>query len=300
MLDSPCSAASTVLDQAGFVTRRSTTCFRFSWALPNARTLANPCGRTCIFPGPVRMIPVKAGNVLHPIFQLDNEAAAKWNWAKLPPLNGANRFDPRALKPNAAVAAVAEDQRRSPLVVVGGWGDGRSAAIAFDTTWRWQMEGFELQHRFWRQLVLWLSRKDDTGGEDVFVRLDQRRYQRGSRVEFAVGALDKNREPMADAQFQVEITKPDGTQAKVNVAKRGDEMVGSFEDGALPWRLRDCGHGNRFVGRARHRTRSFHCPRPRHGTRSTRSRTHFHSIPGQPDSLTPGEPVSPPRNFLTC
>lgn len=199
------------------------------------QNFGEPVRQDMHLPGPVRMIPVKAGNVLHPIFQLDNEAAAKWNWAKLPPLDGANRFDPRALKPNAAVAAVAEDQQRSPLVVVGGWGDGRSAAIAFDTTWRWQMEGFgELQHRFWRQLVLWLSRKDDTGGEDVFVRLDQRRYQRGSRVEFAVGALDKNREPMADAQFQVEITKPDGTQAKVNVAKRGDEMVGSFEDSTLP------------------------------------------------------------------
>lgn len=185
--------------------------------------------------GPVRMLPVMAGNTLPPLFQLDDETAAKWDWSKLPPLDGANRFDPRGIKPNAAVVAVADDPQRSPLIVLGGWGDGRSAAIAFDTTWRWQMAGFgELQHRFWRQLVLWLSRKDDTGGEDVFVRLDQRRYQRGSRVEFAVGALDKNREPIADARFQVEVIRPDGTKLPVSVAKRGDTMVGGFEETTQP------------------------------------------------------------------
>lgn len=185
--------------------------------------------------GPVRLVPLEVGDELHPIFQLDEETAAKGDWNKLPPLDGANRLDPRAIKPNAAVIAVADDPQRSPLLVVGGWGDGRTAAVAFDTTWRWQMEGLgELQHRFWRQLVLWLSRKDDTGGEDVFVRLDQRRYQRGSQVEFAVGALDKNRDPIADAQFQVEVTKPDGSTAAISVAQRGDEMVGSFDESTLP------------------------------------------------------------------
>ncbi|MDZ4659783.1 MAG: glutamine amidotransferase [Bythopirellula sp.] len=185
--------------------------------------------------GPVRMIPVAAGNRLHPIFQLDDKSAAKLDWNKLPALDGANRFDRLALKPNAAVVAEADDPQRSPLIVAGTWGEGRTAAIAFDTTWRWQMEGFgELQNRFWRQLVLWLSRKDDTGGEAVFVRLDQRRYQRGSRVEFAVGALDKNREPLADAQFQVEVEKPDGTTATVSVSRRGEEFVGSFEESTVP------------------------------------------------------------------
>jgi hypothetical protein len=97
------------------------------------------------------------------------------------------------------------------------------------------MEGFgELQKRFWRQLVLWLSRKDDTSGESVFVQLDQRRYQRGSRVEFAVGALDKNREPIPDAKFQVEVKKPDGTTATANVSRRGQEFVGSFEESTVP------------------------------------------------------------------
>lgn len=185
--------------------------------------------------GPVRMFVTGAGKMLHPMFQLDEETAARLDWKMLPELDGANRFDRRALKPNAAVVAEADDPQRSPLIVVGAWGEGRTAAVAFDTTWRWQMEGFgELQHRFWRQLVLWLSRKDDTGGEDVFVRLDQRRYQRGSRVEFSVGALDKNREMISDTKFTVEVVKPDGTKAPVTVARRGDDWIGSFEEANLP------------------------------------------------------------------
>jgi uncharacterized membrane protein len=199
------------------------------------QNFGEPVRQDMHLPGPVRMVPVAAGNMLQPIFQLDEATTAKWNWNQLPPLDGANRLDRRAIKPNAVIAAEADDPQRSPLVVLGGWGDGRTAAVAFDTTWHWRMEGFEeLQHRFWRQLVLWLSRKDDTSGENVFVRLDQRRYQRGSRVEFAVGAMDKNHEPIDGAQFQVEVTKPDGSKLPLTVARRGDEIVGGFEESTLP------------------------------------------------------------------
>ncbi len=199
------------------------------------QNFGEPTRQDMHLPGPVRMIPAKAGQTLHPILQLDAETAAKFDWLKLPPLDGANRFNRLELKPNAAIAAEADDPQRSPLIVTGTWGNGRTAAIAFDSTWNWQMKGFgELQHRFWRQLVLWLSRKDDTGGDAVFVRLDQRRYQRGSQIEFAVGALDKNREPVDGAQYQVEVTKPDGSKATVNVTRRGQEFVGSFDGSDQP------------------------------------------------------------------
>ncbi len=185
--------------------------------------------------GPVRMHPLPMGTNLHPIFQLGEENNDKLDWNKLPPLDGANRFEARALKPNAAVIAEADNPQRSPLVVVGAWGNGRTAAIAFDTTWRWQMEGHpELQERFWRQLVLWLSRKDDSSAEAVWARLDQRRYQRGSRIEFAVGAFDEKQEPILGAHFQVKIEKPDGTIDTVQVTPRGKEHIGSFDDTSLP------------------------------------------------------------------
>ena len=185
--------------------------------------------------GPVRMLPVTAGNAVHPIFEFPAEQAAPPDWGKLPPLDGANRFDRRMLKPNAAILAEADNPERSPLIVAGAWGNGRTAAVAFDTTWRWQMEGFgEVQQRFWRQLVLWLSRKDDTAGKSVWARLDQRRIQRGSTVEFAVGAFNEQQEPVPTARFDVRIEKPDGSLAMVPVTLRGTEFVGSFAETATP------------------------------------------------------------------
>ena len=38
-------------------------------------------------------------------------------------------------------------------------------AFAGDSTWHWWMHGFEAAHkRFWRQIVLWLARKDQADG----------------------------------------------------------------------------------------------------------------------------------------
>ena len=114
-------------------------------------------------PAPVRMRPAEPLGVRHPIMQLSDvgrtilsvdesgssatdrivhptgDSAAIWD--QLPPLDGANLFDRRDLKPNAAVLAEADDSRRHPLLVAGQPGDGRVLAFAGDSTWRWQMQG---------------------------------------------------------------------------------------------------------------------------------------------------------------
>jgi uncharacterized membrane protein len=195
------------------------------------QNFGEPPRRDMHLAGPLKLVPVAAGGQMHPIFQSPDPSAAPLDWNRLPPLDGANRLQRTSIKPNAAIVAEADNPERSPLLVTGAWGTGRAAAVAFDTTWRWQMEGQgELQHRFWRQLVLWLSRKDETQGQAVWLRLDQRRYQRGSRVEFAVGASDANQQPIEDAQFAVQIERPNGESESVAVIRRGAEHVGSFED----------------------------------------------------------------------
>jgi len=186
-------------------------------------------------PGPLEMRPVPLGDRLHPILQIDDVADPVAEWQSLAPLDGANRFDPAGIKSNAQVIAETPDARRSPLMVVGAWGDGRTAAVAFDSTWRWQMGGNrELQQRFWRQLVLWLASKDDIEGDSVWVRLDQRRYQRGSRVEFTLGALDQDREPIDTATFEIQVELPNGERAAGSSFRRGGELVGNFEETSDP------------------------------------------------------------------
>ena len=186
-------------------------------------------------PGPLRLLPLETGGEAHPILRIKSGPANAVLWQELPTLDGANRFDRLRLKPTATVVAEGDDARRSPLLVLGAYGDGRTAALAVDSTWHWQMEDFgEAHRRFWRQFMLWLAKKDETAGERVWVRLDQRRYQQGSRVDFTLGAEDGQGDPLKTAAFDVQIEKPDGTVTAVRPSQRGDAAAASFADTSVP------------------------------------------------------------------
>ncbi len=184
---------------------------------------------------PLRLVPTDLGRLEHPILNLDDDGENPLNWKALPLLDGANRLDRSMLRPNARVIAESDNAGRWPLLVTGAWGEGRNLALAVDSTWRWQMEGFgEVHRRFWRQLVLWLGRKDETDGQAVWVRFDGRRYQRGSQVHFSLGAFDDKREPVSSATFNIEVQKPDGSSVTVNASRRGKKLVGNFGETTLP------------------------------------------------------------------
>lgn len=188
-----------------------------------------------IAPGPqgLKMLPVVRGGQVHPILVLKEGRDNLAQWEQLPALDGANRLDRLRLKPTAQVAAEGNDPSRSPLLVLSSYGDGRVAALAVDSTWHWPMEGFgEAHRRFWRQLVLWLAKKDESAGKRVWVRLDQRRYQQGSRVDFTFGAENENAEPTPGAKFDVQIEKPDGTTVAVKPNTRSGDSSASFNDTA--------------------------------------------------------------------
>lgn len=179
-------------------------------------------------PGPLQMKPTReaAGQYLT---LLAKPAQNDATWAQLPPLAGANKF--AGLKPTAHVLAESQDGR--PLLVAGEYGAGRVLAFAGDTTWRWWMRGHEAEHkRFWRQVVLWLARKDESTEGKVWIKLDQRRYGPGARVEFTAGAQDAQGEPLDDARFEAEVMLPDGKRSSVRLrrdpAAPAGEMSGTF------------------------------------------------------------------------
>jgi len=151
-------------------------------------------------------------------------------WSKLPPLEGANRF--AGLKQNANV--LAETEGGQPLLAASSFGNSRVLAFAGDSTWQWWMEGEEALHkRFWRQVILWLARKDETNEGQVWVKLDQRRHAPGSRVEFTAGAKTAEGEPIPDAEFEAEVVRPDGKRTPITLRRQGDEMRGAFLDSKL-------------------------------------------------------------------
>ncbi len=152
-------------------------------------------------------------------------------WEKLPGLDGANLF--HELKPSAKVLAVSPDH--TPLLVAAEPGAGRLLAFAGDSTWRWYMHGFEREHkRFWRQAVLWLAKKEDTEKTGVWIKLAQRQFAAHRPVEFTVGAMSPQGEPLEGAKFQAEAVAPDGAHKPIRLSRMGSQSVGTFRDSKAP------------------------------------------------------------------
>jgi hypothetical protein len=175
--------------------------------------------------GPVAMRPAKPLGERHYLMALGSAADRSAVWDKLPPLEGANRLG--AAKPAAQVLAETPDGQ--PLLVVQDAG-GRVIAFAVDSTWHWWMEGFAAEHkRFWRQVILWLARKDEATEGNVWVKLAQRRFGPRQPVSFTAGAMSPESAPIEDAEYDVEVTLPDKSTRKVNLVREGDHVSGAFD-----------------------------------------------------------------------
>jgi uncharacterized membrane protein len=176
--------------------------------------------------GPLRMKPVAD----HPLVRL---AAASENaaaWDKLPPLRGANRFSEvkERFRPIASSGT-------TPLLIPGEYGNGRVLAFAGDSTWQWWMAGQQAEHRrFWRQVVLWLAKREENTQSDVWVRLAQRRHNPGAKVTFTMGAKSPSGDEVAGASFTAEVILPSGKKAPARLTKEGNTWTGVFSETAAP------------------------------------------------------------------
>ena len=192
--------------------------------------LDSSAGGDLQLPGPLHMRPAEQG-LRHFAMMLGatpDESVALW--AKLPPLEGANRFT--TLSPAAVVLASAG---KHPLLVAQSYGNGRVMAFAGDTTWRWWAHGYVNAHkRFWRQIVLWLARKDLAQEGNVWVRFQQRRLAPAQRAEFVVGAQTPGGEAVADLAGEAEVLLPDGSQRTVQLIRQDNLLTGSFRDTQAP------------------------------------------------------------------
>jgi uncharacterized membrane protein len=172
----------------------------------------------------VQMRPTEIGLLHFALMLAGTRAENEALWKQLPPLDGANRF--KGVKPGALV--LADDGRGHPLLVAQQYG-GRVLAFAGDSTWRWQMHGFTAAYkRFWRQVVLWLARRDESAKSNVWIKLDRRRFDPAERVEFTAGANAEGLEPIKDADYGVELTLPDGSRKPLQPTRKDDQIQGAF------------------------------------------------------------------------
>jgi uncharacterized membrane protein len=181
--------------------------------------------------GPLHMAPTNLGLAHFAMMLADKREENKSLWAQLPPLEGANRF--RGLAAGAVV--LADDGNGNPLLVAHNYGDGRVLAFAGDSTWHWWMHGFQAAHkRFWRQAVLWLAKKDQSTEGNVWVKVEKRRFAPAEVIEFSAGARSGHGEPVADADYDVQVLLPDGTRRQLRPVRQGEQIAGSLRDTLTP------------------------------------------------------------------
>ena len=175
-------------------------------------------------PYPPRVVPTPAG-IRHFVMLLAPPERNGAAWQELDPLDGGNRF----LAPAPRTLVLAESQDDDPLLVAGDFGAGRTMAFAGDSTWRWWMQGQQNAHRrFWRQVILWLARRDAAQDGNVWVKLPRRRYAPSERVELTAGAQSAEGTPVLDAQFSAVVRSPSGEEHPVTLYRQGDALGGAF------------------------------------------------------------------------
>lgn len=174
--------------------------------------------------GRITMVPTNLG-LRRYVMQLDTPEKNKARWQALAPLNGATRLKPK----NELVEVWAESTDGAPLLCAAEVGRARVAAFAGDTTLQWKLHDQEEAHqRFWRQLILWLARKDADNDQAIWGRVEPRNYAPGAPVQIQFGARGADGLPVTDAEFQVEVTAPDQTRTSLTPRKLGTEFSAEY------------------------------------------------------------------------
>jgi uncharacterized membrane protein len=186
-------------------------------------------------PGPLKMTPTPFASRHFALTLAPPGAENTALWAKLPELDGANRIVIPSGRAGGAIIladAPGNGDEGIPLLVTQNYGKGRVMAFAADSTWRWWMHGYETAHkRFWRQMVLWLARKDDASDGNVSIHLASRRFAPGERVEFELNARSPQNEPIADADYKVEVVAPPkGQRSQPVIVRQGEQSTGVFRE----------------------------------------------------------------------
>ena len=183
--------------------------------------------------GDLQMLPTPEGE-RHFLMRLSSQNN-RARWMSLPPLRGANRLRRR----NALVEILAEsDESNVPLLFAVESGRGRVLAFAGDTTHRWyHYDGAdfrETHQRFWRQIILWLARRELDTTQPVWVRVDPRNFSPDSSVPIDFGARNDDGNPIADVDFDVRVIGPDGKENSISALRAGTEASAEFDTTSDP------------------------------------------------------------------
>uniref|UniRef100_A0A7C4LMF8 Putative glutamine amidotransferase domain-containing protein n=1 Tax=Schlesneria paludicola TaxID=360056 RepID=A0A7C4LMF8_9PLAN len=180
--------------------------------------------------GPQPMVPTELG-LKRFVMQLAPAEKNRARWETLAPLVGATRLVPK----HELVEVWAQTRDGSPLLLAAEVGKARVVAFGGDTTYQWVLHGQGEEHqRFWRQMILWLARKEADAGQEVWVRVDPRNYAPGATVSLECGARDPLGRPLNGATFRIDVTGPDGKTVSPTPRETPGGAAADFTQTVLP------------------------------------------------------------------
>jgi hypothetical protein len=173
--------------------------------------------------GPQPLVPTEIGLKRY-VMQLASADRNRARWEALAPLVGAVRLQPKS----ELVEVWAQTRDGTPLLCASEVGRARVAAFGGDTTFQWVLHGQAEEHqRFWRQMILWLARKDQDAEQNLWLRVEPRNFLPGATAPLEFGVRNDLGEPISGAQFAVEVTLPNGERK--SAAVRGTETGGQAD-----------------------------------------------------------------------
>lgn len=166
-------------------------------------------------------------------------------WASLAPINGYNRLG----RPKDLAFVLAQAGRDPVMIGLDDVGKGRSLEFGGET-YTWARTEKDAHARFWRQVILWLARRENKGEDQVKLKLDARRVAVGQKLDLSASARDGKNEPILDAQYDATFTpikdgKPNGKAEPVPMLPQGEEVKGPIFANVAPGEYRVVVKGKR-------------------------------------------------------
>jgi hypothetical protein len=178
----------------------------------------------------IQMIPTPAG-LRHVVMRLGTDNNAEI-WSKLAPLRGANK-----LRRKEVAQVLAEGPNSTPLLLALEYGKARVLAFAGDTTYRWasaERAYIDEHQRFWRQVLLWLARKEEDSEQPVWVKVLPRNFMPGASVQVEFGAQDQSGMRLNDVEFKASVMGPDNKAHPLAIQTVGAQSFARFADSFEP------------------------------------------------------------------
>jgi len=185
--------------------------------------------------GDVKMVPTEWG-LRQSVMQIAPPEINQQRWDDLPPLNGATRLE--LPKGTSLAQVLAETPSGTPLLLALDSGASRVMAFGGDTTWNWYLHqrpwGRDAFQRFWRQVIFWVTKKDQDTDSPVWINATPRDAVPGQSVDLTFGARDDQGRAVADAKFELKLTRPDGTVETIETSRDGNQGTAQFSDTIQP------------------------------------------------------------------